>query len=107
MFADNSIHGSETDSSAFEFFCAMEALENPEEFIHIFHVEADAIITNEDGVPAISFGRAHLDDGFLTGPGVLNGVGEEIGKDLLHQAGIALDRGQLAYVPLDVAPFSF
>jgi hypothetical protein len=44
MPLDNALNGSQPDSRSFKVFSAVEALEDAEEFIHIFHVKANPIV---------------------------------------------------------------
>ena len=57
MSDDDASHGSQSDAGAFEFVRAVESLENAEELIGIFHVEARAIVADEERCFAVAFGR--------------------------------------------------
>ena len=45
-----------------ELGCAVESLENAEQFIGVLHVEANPIVADEDCRVAIFFERANLDN---------------------------------------------
>src|SRR5262249_11863644 len=44
---DDPLHGGKADSSAFESVGPVETLEDPEELVHVSHVEADAVVPDE------------------------------------------------------------
>jgi hypothetical protein len=45
---DNPPDVRQADSGAFELIVAVKTLEDPEEFVHILHVESDSVVANED-----------------------------------------------------------
>src|ERR1043166_1713367 len=106
MFAKDSIHRSQTYSSTLKFLSPMEALKNAKQLVHIFHVETDTVVADENGSAAISLAFADFDDRFLARAGIFNSVGKQIGKFLFHQSRIALNDWELLNAPLDVTPGS-
>jgi len=48
MALDYPTNNCQPDSRAFEIFSAMQPLENLKELVHVLHVEAHAIVTDEN-----------------------------------------------------------
>jgi len=48
MPQDNSLHVGQTDAGAFKFFSPVQPLENAEQSVRVRHVEAHAVIFDED-----------------------------------------------------------
>src|SRR6266478_3340461 len=87
----NSFYRRQSDACAFEVLGPMQPLKNAEQFVGILHVEADSIVSDKDSRATVFVERADLDDRPIAREGVLDGVGQQIGKDLSHQTRIALD----------------
>ena len=47
MSMDNPLNGSQPDAGAFKRLRRVETLEYTEQFIYIFHIESDSIVSNE------------------------------------------------------------
>src|SRR5206468_5282180 len=105
--ADDAMHGGQTNAGAFKFLGAVETLEDTEELIGVFHVEANPVVANEDGGLAIGLEGPDFDHRLGPRAGVFDGVGKEVGKDLLEKTGVALDGRQGLQTPLDAAAFGF
>src|SRR5215470_4332417 len=67
----------QTDPGARELGGGVEALERPEELVRVGHVEADAVVANEE-VPVLGAAELDLADRLL--PGELPRVLEEVGQ---------------------------
>src|SRR6185436_13423725 len=78
MFFDGAAHDREAHASAFELGLAVQPLEHLEQLARTFHVEADAVVANEEHVLAVALLRADLDPGDFALAGVLERVAEEI-----------------------------
>src|SRR2546422_3988397 len=48
MAVDDATDVGQPYAGALEFVCAVETLEDAEEFVHISHVESDAVVANEE-----------------------------------------------------------
>src|SRR6266404_4333769 len=100
-------HVSEADAGAFELSCRMQALEHAEEFVGILHVEAYAIVADEERGFVVRLGGADLDSGPLALAGVFQGIGKQIDDGLAKHERITLDNRQAADLPVNIASFDF
>ena len=59
VFLNDARYRGQADPGAFEIFGAMQALENSEQLILVFHVESDAVVANGDDemfiLPPVAF----------------------------------------------------
>ena len=102
MLLNNSLDGGQAHARPFEVFGAVQALEHSEEFVGVLHVEAHAVIAHEHSGRFLLMLKSYFDDGLLPRAGKLDGVREQVLKNLLHQSGIALHEGQLANLPFNL-----
>jgi hypothetical protein len=79
----------------------VEPLKDPEQLVGILHVEPHPVVADEDRVPAVARSTPDLDGRHLARAGVLDGIREQVGEYDLHEAGVALHRGELADQPPD------
>jgi hypothetical protein len=100
---DDAADGGQADAGAFEFVVPVQALEHPEQLAGIAHVEADAVVPNEDVLRALGDADADLDHRVRSRTRVLHGVVDQVGEYLQHQIGIAGYRRQRRQPPLDDA----
>src|SRR5207302_4166903 len=107
VLADDAIDRGEADTGAFELLGAMQALKYAEQFVGIFHVEPDTIVANEDGRIAIVLNAADLDKGDRAWTSIFDGVGEQVGENDFHEAGITGKSWQRQDAPIDLAAFGF
>src|SRR3984957_9011722 len=101
MFADDALHRGQSNACALEIFGPMQPLKDAEQFVFILHVEADAIVANENDALAILQEMTDLDDRVLPRSCELKSVGNKVLKYLLDEDGIALGRRQLSDLPRD------
>ena len=47
MSIDDAVHGRQTDTAAFEFVGAVEALKRSKQFLRVIHIESHAVVTDE------------------------------------------------------------
>src|ERR1039458_2087090 len=48
VLADDALHRGQAHAGAFKLNGSVQSLEDPEELVHILHVEADAVVAHED-----------------------------------------------------------
>src|SRR6202162_1126400 len=53
MFANDALHGSQSNACAFEIFGPVQTLKDAEQLVFILHVEADPVVSYEDDALAI------------------------------------------------------
>src|SRR2546425_11250048 len=103
MPVNDALHNRETDSRSFVLLGAMEPLEDSKEFPHILHVEADSVVFDDiHGLAIVRLG-AHFNARLFSRARELEGVGEEVGKDLLQERGVRLAHRQIINRDLDRA----
>src|SRR5262245_54319731 len=103
---DDALHVCQADSRALEVLGAVQALENSEEFARVPHVESYAVVAHE--TDRLAFARApaaDLDLGRATGARKFDRVREQVDDHRAQHLAIALDHGQFANAPDDLAPF--
>src|SRR5258708_7385582 len=89
VLADDPLHDGEAHARAFELRGPMQALEDPEQFIGILHVETDAVVAHVYGTLLRLV--ANIDDRTRLLACVLERIADQILEHLLHETGIALD----------------
>src|SRR5258706_508106 len=102
MFADDAIDRGQSDAGAFEILSTVETLKDAKKFICVSHAKADAVVADVNGALAVDLRLADFDDWLRARARVLNGVGNEVAEDSLHQPRIAFDERQFAHAPIDV-----
>src|SRR5215510_4273655 len=107
MPAHNAVDGSKADAGAFKFLRAVQSLKYAKELVGVFHIEADAVVANENGGLAIGLETTHFDHRLGARARVFDGVGKEVGEDLFEKASVALHCRQGLEAPLDAAAFCF
>ena len=78
MAVDDPPNSRESYSSAFKLFREMQTLKHAEQFIHVLHVEAGAIIPHEHLDFIFPIGTANLDFGLGAHARELDRVGEKV-----------------------------
>ena len=98
---DDAADGRQADAGALELVVPVQALEHAEQLARIAHVEADAVVADEDVLLAVRVADADLDHRVRPRPRVLHGVVDQVREHLQHQVGIARSRRQRCQPPLD------
>src|SRR5262249_48723785 len=108
MARHDALHRGETYSGALEYLGTMQALKHAEQLVHVAHVEADAVVLDEHhelaGLPGHG---SDLDLRLRPGAGELDRVGDQIDQRDAQHRSIAVERGQRADFPDDVAAAGF
>src|SRR5947209_11247983 len=84
----DALHGRQSHACAFKIFLAVQALEDPKKLVRVLHVEAYAVVADEDYILFPLPGFANLNDSRITGARVFYGVRKKVREDLFHQARI-------------------
>src|SRR2546422_4507692 len=90
MPVNDALHNRETDSCSFIVLGAMEPLEDSKEFPHVLHVEPDSVVFYDIHRLATVRLGAYFDARLFSRARELQGVGEEVGKDLLQERWVRL-----------------
>lgn len=104
---DDALDDRQADAGAFKFLGAVQALEDAEQFVGVFHIETDAVVADENDGFIVHGAQADFNDGGFARPAVFDGIGKQVGKDLFEKARIAIDGGQFGNAPFDIAPLGF
>src|SRR5207245_4813676 len=99
----------QTDAGALKLARAVEPLEHSEKLIHVLHVEAGAVIANEDHdllFIGVAGGAADFDPGFFARADVFHSVGYQIHQHLPQHGRIAAHSAQHADYPGEAPPQS-
>ena len=83
VLVNNALHRGQTNARTFEILGPMQPLENAKEFVLVLHVEADAIVADEDDSLLILLVVIDFDDGLFTRASKLERVGDQVLKNLL------------------------
>src|SRR5262249_37882046 len=105
---DDALYICQADSRPLEVPGAVQALEDAEEFARVPHVESNAVVAHE--TDRLAFARApaaDLDLGRAAGGGKSDRLREQVDHNRPQPLPVALDHGQLADAPDDLAPFDF
>src|SRR5579863_1088018 len=86
--ANDPVDDRQPDASAGEFGLRMHALKRTEELARILHVEASAVVTHEIHVLGGLCESSDLDEGRIAVGGELEGVGQQVGQNLLEQGAV-------------------
>src|SRR5690242_3243895 len=81
----------------------MQALKDAKKLVGKSHVEADTIVTDVDRRSLRKHAGANLYPRLRPSPGELDGVAQQIRKDLPYERWIAFDRRQWLQLPLNLA----
>ena len=103
MFLNNALHGGQADSGAFKLFGGVQALENSEELVGIFHIEANTVVANQNGGFVFTFDLKYFDHSGFALARELDGIGKQVHENLFQQIRIALNDRQRADSPGDVS----
>ncbi len=103
MALDDAADGRQADARTLELVVPVQTLEDAEQLARVAHVEADAVVADEDVLIVLSGADPNLDHRVRARPRVLHGVVDEVREHLQHQVGIARDRRQRPEPPLDDA----
>ena len=103
VLADDARDGGEADASTLEFFGAMEALKDAEQFVRIPHVKTCPVIADKIDVLVLFKFTADFYDGGLALTAVFEGVGKEVTKQLGHLERNGVDRGEGLVADLGLA----
>src|SRR5574341_160874 len=90
MAMNNALHNRQAYTGPFILFGPVQALEHPEQFVHVGHIETGAVVLDKIDVFFLVLLAAHFDDGHGALLGKLERVGEQVDKDLLEQDRVAL-----------------
>ena len=71
LAGDDVAHVGQPDAGALEFLGAVQALEHAEKFVGIAHVEADAVVLDEEDPPPGYFPASDFDPGRFAPAGEL------------------------------------
>ena len=107
MLVNDALHCGQANARAFEILDPMQALEDAEQFVAVLHVKADAVVGNGDDRLSVFLPVTDFDDGAVPAAGELEGVGDQVLKNLLDQDGIAGRRRQVGNLPLHHPAFTF
>src|SRR5262245_3824479 len=105
---DDALYVCQSDARSLEVSGAVQALKDPKEFARVPHVESDAVVAHE--TDRLAFPRAPASDLDLGGTAVarkFDRVRQQVDHDRAQHLAVALDHGQLADAPDDLAPFDF
>jgi hypothetical protein len=98
------LNGCQTNAGAFKRFRRVEALEYPEQFVDVFHVEADPVVPNENhDLILLLVHTPYFDFGFRPGPREFGRIGHQVDKRELQHGPIPVPSRQSADFPRDVA----
>jgi hypothetical protein len=97
-------NGGETDPRALELGARVQALEDPEEPLRVAHVEADAVVADEQYRLGPLAPGADLDSCLGPRAGVLRGIPDQVLEHEPQELRIALHFGEIADLPGDVPP---
>ena len=87
---DDSTYIGEADAGPFKFICAVQPLENAEEFAEVLHIESYSIISDKHGdFPGTLFLKSDGDLGDGPRAGELERIRNQIHKYLSEHSGIA------------------
>ena len=87
--ADDAGDGGEADAGALEVLVAVQAVEGVEELVRVVHVEARAVVADEEGL--LLRVPAEVDDGRVYLGGELDGVAEEVFEGDAEELGVGVD----------------
>ena len=88
------------DAGSVEFIGSMESLKDAEEFVGVAHIESYTVVPDEHYCFVLTgLLTADLDGGLGSCPGKLNGIADQIGKDLSQHGRISGDLRQLSDCP--------
>src|SRR5262249_55018495 len=91
---NDSLDEGESYTGPFEVVSRMESLEDAEELVHVFHLEADAVVANEVDVLAALDTNTDLESSDFPGTGVLDRVCDEVREHLPEQGPVPAHRRQ-------------
>ncbi len=103
MAMDDPPHIGQADAGPLELLGAVQALKHAEQLVDVPHVEADAVVADEEHRFTRLAPAANRDFRFGARAGVLDRVGDQVAKDEPEHDRIALYLGQLPDVPGDGA----
>ena len=72
-------------SSTFIISGAVETLKDTEEIVVVFHIETDAIVPDIIDRLVVFDTASHIDPGYISSTGELNGVAQQIAEKLPHE----------------------
>src|SRR5258706_10320667 len=105
MAGHNALNRGQSDTGTLECFWEVQALEHAEQFVHVFHVKTHAIVSDEHhDLILISAYACHLDLGLPPSAREFDGVGKEIDQRKSQHRAVAMQTGQCADFPHDIAP---
>src|ERR1700756_4025608 len=104
MAMHDALNRRQTDTRAFEGLLRVKPLEDAEQLVRIFHVEADAIVSNEQHyLMVFVFHASDLDLCLGTCARELWGFGDEVNQNEPQHGTISIPFGQRIELPNDFA----
>src|SRR5579872_3415366 len=104
--ADDALDIGQPDARALKLGVTVQALEHAEQFPHVFRIETDAVVANENHGFALSVrSRTDFDSGLGAGASELYRVGNEIDQHHAQQGPVGPHPRQRVDFPHDVPPF--
>jgi hypothetical protein len=102
------LNGSQPDACAFESLKRVETLEYPEQFVHIFHIKAHSVISDEDHHLIWFLVRAsYFDFGLRARPCEFSSIGNQVDERKPQHGTVSVAGGQCADFPYDIAALGF
>src|SRR5579863_10603724 len=107
VLSDDALHRGQSDTSAFKLLVAMKPLKCSEKLIRVFRVESCAVVTNKEDKLPVDCRLVNLNDRSLTAAAIFDGIGQKVREHLLDQSGVAIDRRQGPYPPVNLSVGGF
>src|SRR6202022_4640882 len=99
------LNRSQSNASSFKCIRLMQTLKHAKQFIHILHIKAHSVVPNEYyEVICVTICASDLDLGLRACAREFNRIGNTIHDDKLEHGPVSIEIGQLANLPVDVAP---
>ena len=92
MLVDDSLHGRQPDARPLEILRPMQPLEHAKQLVGVPHVESNSVVPDEEGALTVPCRLANLDHRDVARSGVLDRVGEQVGKHDAEETWIARHR---------------
>ena len=90
MAFDDPLNDGESDPRSFVLLALMQPLEDPEELVRVLHIEAGAVVANEEHGAFGGFTGTDLDARGRLVLRILERVAQQVDEDLLQQVGVGV-----------------